>query len=120
MAADHRTAKASSKRKPAARTPEAREAQLVSMAYEFAEEQFRSGEASSQVTTHFLKLGSERERLEREKIRHETVLLEAKVKQIESQLQSEAEGFARCSATGDFVEGITAFLEKRKPSFRGE
>lgn len=40
--------------------------------------------------------------------------------QIESQLQSEAEGFARCSATGDFVEGITAFLEKRKPSFRGE
>lgn len=38
---------------------------------------------------------------------------------IESQLQSEAEAFARCSATGDFVEGVTAFLEKRKPGFRG-
>jgi 2-(1,2-epoxy-1,2-dihydrophenyl)acetyl-CoA isomerase len=38
---------------------------------------------------------------------------------IESQLQSEAEAFARCSATDDFVEGITAFLEKRKPGFRG-
>jgi 2-(1,2-epoxy-1,2-dihydrophenyl)acetyl-CoA isomerase len=38
---------------------------------------------------------------------------------IESQLQSEAEAFARCSATADFVEGITAFLEKRKPEFRG-
>lgn len=38
---------------------------------------------------------------------------------LESQLQNEAEAFARCSATGDFVEGITAFLEKRKPGFRG-
>lgn len=87
MASDHRSAKVSAKRKPPAKTPEAREAQLVNMAYEFAEEQFRTGEASSQVTTHFLKLGSERERLEREKIRHETVLLEAKVKQIESQAE---------------------------------
>ncbi|KON81376.1 enoyl-CoA hydratase-related protein [Azoarcus sp. PA01] len=39
--------------------------------------------------------------------------------QLESQLESEAEAFGRCSATGDFVEGITAFLEKRKPAFRG-
>jgi 2-(1,2-epoxy-1,2-dihydrophenyl)acetyl-CoA isomerase len=39
--------------------------------------------------------------------------------QIESQLQSEAEAFARCSATGDFAEGVTAFLDKRKPGFRG-
>ena len=38
---------------------------------------------------------------------------------IESQLQSEAEAFARCSATDDFVEGINAFLEKRKPGFSG-
>ena len=38
---------------------------------------------------------------------------------LESQLQSEAEAFGRCGATGDFVEGINAFLEKRKPSFRG-
>ncbi|RJG03316.1 enoyl-CoA hydratase/isomerase family protein [Noviherbaspirillum sedimenti] len=37
----------------------------------------------------------------------------------ELQLQNEAEAFARCSATGDFVEGISAFLEKRKPGFRG-
>lgn len=38
---------------------------------------------------------------------------------LESQLQSEAEAFARCAATGDFAEGVTAFLEKRKPEFRG-
>ncbi len=39
--------------------------------------------------------------------------------QLESQLQSEAEAFGRCSARADFAEGVTAFLEKRKPDFRG-
>jgi 2-(1,2-epoxy-1,2-dihydrophenyl)acetyl-CoA isomerase len=38
---------------------------------------------------------------------------------LESQLQSEAEAFARCSATEDFGEGVRAFLEKRKPEFGG-
>jgi 2-(1,2-epoxy-1,2-dihydrophenyl)acetyl-CoA isomerase len=36
-----------------------------------------------------------------------------------TQLQSEADAFARCSATHDFGEGVMAFLEKRKPAFRG-
>lgn len=39
--------------------------------------------------------------------------------QLESQLQSEAEAFGRCGATADFAEGVTAFLEKRKPGFKG-
>nr|MBL8455813.1 enoyl-CoA hydratase/isomerase family protein [Zoogloeaceae bacterium] len=39
--------------------------------------------------------------------------------QLESQLQSEAEAFARCGAGADFVEGVNAFLEKRKPVFKG-
>lgn len=39
--------------------------------------------------------------------------------QLEAQLQSEAEAFARCAATGDFGEGVSAFLDKRKPGFRG-
>ncbi len=39
---------------------------------------------------------------------------------LETQLQSEAEAFARCAATADFEEGVTAFLGKRKPQFRGE
>jgi 2-(1,2-epoxy-1,2-dihydrophenyl)acetyl-CoA isomerase len=38
---------------------------------------------------------------------------------LESQLESEAEAFARCSATPDFAEGVRAFLEKRKPEFGG-
>jgi len=39
--------------------------------------------------------------------------------QLETQLQSEAEAFARCAATSDFGEGVTAFLDKRKPNFSG-
>jgi 2-(1,2-epoxy-1,2-dihydrophenyl)acetyl-CoA isomerase len=35
----------------------------------------------------------------------------------EAQLRREAENFAACAATDDFVEGVRAFLEKRRPSF---
>ena len=49
-------------------TPEARENQLVSLAINLAEQQLRDGTASSQVITHYLKLGSQKERLEREKL----------------------------------------------------
>lgn len=38
---------------------------------------------------------------------------------LETQLQSEAEAFARCAATDDFAEGVRAFLGKRTPGFRG-
>ena len=48
-------------------TPEAREGQLVSLAVDLAEQQLRDGTASSQVITHYLKLGSMREKLERER-----------------------------------------------------
>ena len=39
---------------------------------------------------------------------------------LESQLQSEAEAFARCTAAADFGEGINAFFDKRTPAFRAD
>ena len=36
-----------------------------------------------------------------------------------AQLEAEIEAFARCAGTRDFAEGVTAFVEKRKPNFKG-
>lgn len=65
-------------------TPEARENQLISLAVDLAERQLREGTASSQVITHYLKLGSTREKLERERLEEENKLLRAKSKAIEN------------------------------------
>lgn len=70
-------------RRPAT-TLEGRENELIAHAYDLAEKQLRAGTASSQVTTHFLKLGSTRERLEQERLQHENLLLSAKRDQIAS------------------------------------
>ena len=64
--------------------PEAREAQMVSLAIDLAEQQLRDGTASSQVITHYLKLGTMREKLERERLEEENKLLKAKTKAYES------------------------------------
>lgn len=77
------TSKSTPKIRPAL-SPEARENQLISAAIDLAEKQILDGTASSQVITHFLKLGSMREKLEREKLEEENKLLKAKTKQIES------------------------------------
>lgn len=67
-----------------ATTPEARENQLIAMAYDLAEERMRNGTATSQEITHFLKLGSEKSRLESQKLHKEVELLKAKTEVLES------------------------------------
>lgn len=61
-------------------TPEAREMQLISLAYDAAEEQLMNNTASSQVITHFLKLGTAKAQLELEKLKQENELTKAKTK----------------------------------------
>lgn len=79
---------AESRRKPAT-TPEGRENEMVSAAIDLAEDQILSGTASSQVITHFLKLGSTRERLEQQRLEHENELTRVKIEALESQKRVE-------------------------------
>lgn len=67
-----------------ATTLEGRENQLVSLAIDLAERQMRDGTATSQVITHYLKLGSTRELLEQQRLQQENELLRAKVEQLAS------------------------------------
>ena len=77
------------RRRAHATSLEDRELQLSSQAYDLAEEQIQGGTASSQVITHFLKMGSTRERLEQQRIQHENDLMTVKREQIESQARIE-------------------------------
>ena len=69
--------------KPAA-TPEARENQLIALAVDLAEKQLIEGTASSQVITHYLKLGSTKERIEKEILEKQKELIEAKTQNLQS------------------------------------
>lgn len=72
-----------------ATTIEGRENQLVNFAVDLAEKQLRDGTASSQVISHYLKLGSTRELLEQDRLRGENELLKAKIDQLSSQKRIE-------------------------------
>ena len=77
------------RRQAPARTQEAREKQLIMLSYDEAERVIKAGKATSQLLTHFLKLGSVSEELAREKIRNENLLLKAKAESIASEQRIE-------------------------------
>lgn len=70
-------------------TPEGREQQMISLAMDLVEQRLRDGTASSQETTHFLKLGSTKNQLEVEKLKQETELLKVKQANLESSVRME-------------------------------
>lgn len=70
-------------------SPEARENQMISYAVDLAEKQLIEGTASSQVITHYLKLGSIKEQLEKEKLRNGNELIRAKTEALQSAKQTE-------------------------------
>ena len=72
------------KRRPPATTPEARENQLINLAVDLAERQLSEGTASSQVITHYLKLGSTKDRLEKEIMEEQKKLLVSKTEAMQS------------------------------------
>lgn len=65
-------------------TPESEENQMIALSTNLAKQQLMDGTASSQVITHFLKLGSIKARLENERLIEENKLLRAKTKALES------------------------------------
>lgn len=74
-------------------TAEGKEKQMISLAMDCAEERLRNGTAPSQLIVHYLKLGSEKNRLEMEKLKEENKLLRAKTEAIKS-LKSQEELYA--------------------------
>ena len=72
-----------------AMSPEAREDQLISLAIDLAEKQLREGTASSQVISHYLKLASTRDKLERELMEQKKELMAAKVEALQSERRVE-------------------------------
>ena len=98
----------SSRRMRPALSPEARENQMISLAIDLAERQLMEGTASSQVITHYLKLGSTKERIEKEILEKQKDLIEAKTQSLQSakrieEMYSEAmKAFRSYSGQGDF------------------
>lgn len=65
-------------------SPEARENQMIALAVDLAEKQLIEGTASSQVITHYLKLGSTKERIEKEILEKQKELITAKTEALQS------------------------------------
>lgn len=84
------SASAGSKRRPRpALSPEAREKHMIGLAVDLAEQQLIDGTASSQVITHFLKLGTQKERIEQEILEKQKDLITAKTEALQSQKRVE-------------------------------
>ena len=81
--------KAPGKRVHRATTPEAREDQLIKLAVDLAEQKLRDGTASNSMIIHYLKLGSTKERLEKEILTEQKELVKAKTESLKSAKQIE-------------------------------
>lgn len=65
--------------------PEARDAQLMSYAYDLAEQRLLDGTASAQEVVHFLRIASPEYKKKLERLDLENQLVKAKTEQIQSQ-----------------------------------
>ena len=74
----------SSRKISPALTPEARENQLISLAMDLVEQRLLDGTATSQETTFFLKLGSSKEKIEKEILEKQKLLIDAKTESLQA------------------------------------
>lgn len=94
------------RRRPAL-TPEARENQLIALATDLVEQRLLDGTASSQETTHFLKLATSKARLEKEILEKQKELITAKTeamqsaKNVEKLYEEAISAMRRYSGNGD-------------------
>ena len=110
MAKPKKMQQSSQKKIRPALTPEARENQLIALAIDLVEQRLIDGIASSQETTHFLKLASSKAKLEKERLELENELTKAKTKSIQQSDRLEAlyidaiDAMRRYSGHGDSDE----------------
>lgn len=92
-------------------TPEGQEVRMTQLAIDLAEKQLEEGTASSQIISHYLKLGTEKAKLETEKIKKEISLMDAKIEDIKASQRSKElyenaiEAFKKYSGYDDEEEG---------------
>ena len=104
------TNNSSTKKRRPALTPEARENQLIALAVDLVEKRLIEGTASSQETTHFLKLASSKARIEKEILERQKDLITARTEALQSQkrveeLYAEAiKAMRKYSGQGDYNE----------------
>jgi hypothetical protein len=84
MTTDNKTITQPKKKLPPARTPEAQENRMISLSMDLAEQQLLDGSASSQIITHFLKLASTKEQIEKEILEQQKELISAKTEAIKA------------------------------------
>lgn len=88
-------------------TDEARENQAISLAYDLVIQRLLDGTASSQETTHFLKMGTEKAKLENKLLSAQAEMAIAKKEALDSQRRTEElfadaiKAFRRYSGQGE-------------------
>ena len=89
-------------------TLEGREQQLIALAYDLVEQRLRDGTATSQETTHFLRLGSTREKREAEVDKKKLELMESKIDALDTARRIEALYSDAISAVNSYRSPVTS------------
>lgn len=114
MAAKEKNSEEAMKRRSApAVDPEARENQMIGLAVNQAERMLMEGHAPTPIVVHYLRLATTKNQLEKEKLKKENILLEAKANAIESAARSEELYSRAIAAMREYSGSVTHDYEER-------